>query len=418
MQQTARELESNKAELTSENAAARTGIAKLENQLAQETASGRALSEENRILLDHANSADKRIVELEADAALARETLLLLDNDKSSLQVALDQTLGENSRLSRRLTESENALTAARTRNEQTENKLAAAEGDRNKLSAACDEANERRQSEGYTLNLRVEAMRSRAATAETLMAEVRQGFVGRTEEIRVSGRKVVDATVARNATEKEGRVALCHLRGQDRRIKELEQSRATLMERSNSLSETVQGARDLAGPRRDKIKSLSSRVDQLEFDAAAKHVKPIKRIEGLNAAAQRGRMERAVAEGAGDNSKGLRPATERNIGRASGAAARSGDLEGSPTQPSRKSRRSRKTAKAPAAAPRQRRRNRKAPQSGRLPHCNSVCADMPACARGCDDCVTLSRRFDRSTSFRSGRPRFRRKPGADEVIE
>ena len=72
------------------------------------------MSEANQILVDHANSADKRIVELQSDAAQAREKLLLVENDKRSLQTALDQTLAENSRLSRRLTESENALTAAR----------------------------------------------------------------------------------------------------------------------------------------------------------------------------------------------------------------------------------------------------------------------------------------------------------------
>jgi crescentin len=106
-QQTARGLDAEKAELASEIVAARSEIANLESQLAQEAANARALSEANQILVDHANSADKRIVELQSDAAQAREKLLLVENDKRSLQTALDQTLAENSRLSRRLTESE-----------------------------------------------------------------------------------------------------------------------------------------------------------------------------------------------------------------------------------------------------------------------------------------------------------------------
>src|SRR6516162_8725095 len=115
-QEAARGLEGDKTELTSEIVAVRSEIANLESQLAQETANGRALSEANQILVDHANSADKRIVELQSEGALIREKLLLLENDKRSLQTALDQTLAETSRLSRRLTESENALTAARAR--------------------------------------------------------------------------------------------------------------------------------------------------------------------------------------------------------------------------------------------------------------------------------------------------------------
>jgi len=185
VQQTARGLEADKAELASEIVAARAEIANLESQLAQEAANGRALSEANQILLDHSNAADKRIVELQSETAQTREKLLLLENDKRSLQTALDQTLAEASRLSRRLTESENGLTAARARLEQMDISLAAAENERATLATARDESNERHQSETYALNLRLEALRSRAATAEQLLAEVRQTLVARTEEIR-----------------------------------------------------------------------------------------------------------------------------------------------------------------------------------------------------------------------------------------
>src|SRR5438094_1826045 len=201
-QQTARGLDGDKAELASESVAARAEIANLESQLAQEAANGRALGEANQILVDHASSADKRIVELQAETAQTREKLLLLENDRRSLQTALDQTLAENSRLSRRLTESENALTAARARLEQMEISLTAAENERATLATARDEANERHQSETYALNLRLEALRSRAATAEKLLSEVRQSLVGRTEEIRVLERTALEPTIARNSTE------------------------------------------------------------------------------------------------------------------------------------------------------------------------------------------------------------------------
>ena len=157
-----------------------------------------------RILAEHASVGDKRIVELEAAAALAREKVSLLETEKGSLQTSLEQTLAETTRLSRRLAESETALTAARARLEQLERSLAASEENRKKLSAACDEANERRQSECYAVNLKLDAMRSRAATAEKLLAEVRQSVVGRTEEIRATERRVVDSAVALSASEKK----------------------------------------------------------------------------------------------------------------------------------------------------------------------------------------------------------------------
>ncbi len=322
VQQTARGLEGDKAELTSEIVAARAEIAKLESQLAQETANGRALSEANQILVDHANSADKRIVELQSESALMREKLLLLENDKRSLQTALDQTLAETSRLSRRLTESENALTAARARLEQMDISLAATENERVTLATARDEANERHQSEAYAMNLRLEALRSRAATAEKLLAEVRQTLGARSEDIRVLERKAVEATIARNATEKIVERLTAARDGLDAKTRELEQGRASLTERSNSLAETLKARETSLAHAEQKIKSLTDRIAEIEVDAGAYRAKTERRIDELNASpSARARRTRRCPGRTGDDPQGLRVAATRHVGRAGSAA-------------------------------------------------------------------------------------------------
>jgi crescentin len=298
-QQAARGLEGDKAELTSEIVGVRAEIANLESELAQETANGRALSEANQILVDHANSADQRIVELQSEGALMREKLLLLENDKRSLQTALDQTLAQTSRLSRRLTESENALTAARARLEQMDISLAAAENERATLTTARDEANERHQSEAYALNLRLEALRSRAATAEQLLSEVRQTLVARTEEIRVLERKVVEANIARTNTEKIVERLTAARDALDGKTRELEQGRASLMERSNGLAETLKARETSLAHAEQKIKALSDRIAEIEVDVGAYRAKTERRIDDLSASLQRERVELAVAQGA-----------------------------------------------------------------------------------------------------------------------
>jgi crescentin len=299
VQQTARGLEADKAELASESVAARVEIANLESQLAQEAANGRAVGEANQILVDHAGSADKRIVELQAETAQTRENLLLLENDRRSLQTALDQTLAENSRLSRRLTESENALTAARARLEQMDISLAATENERATLATARDEANERHQSESRALNLRLEALRSRAATAEKLLSEVRQSLVARTEEIRGLERKAVDATIARNGTEKVVERPTAARDALDGKAREVEQSRASLQERCNGLAETLKARESALAHAEQKIKMLSDRTAEIEVDAGAYRAKAERRIEELNANLQRERIELSVAQGA-----------------------------------------------------------------------------------------------------------------------
>src|SRR6202035_3324192 len=85
-QQSTQELDSDKGRLTGEIATMRVALANLEK----------------RLLLERADTADKRIIESEAAANLARERLALLENEKDSLQTALAQTLTQSSRTSRR----------------------------------------------------------------------------------------------------------------------------------------------------------------------------------------------------------------------------------------------------------------------------------------------------------------------------
>src|SRR5690606_19404136 len=111
---------------------------------------------------------------------------------------------------------------------------------ERNKLTAAVDQANERRQAEANTLNMRLEAMQSRATAAEKLLGEVRRSLIARTEENRLAERRIVEATIARTATEKKLEQLLSSLQGQEKQIRDLDGSRATLVERSSTLLKTV----------------------------------------------------------------------------------------------------------------------------------------------------------------------------------
>jgi crescentin len=313
-QQSVAELEGEKVRLTGELSAVRVTIANLEKQLGEEASNGRALSDEKRLLLERADTADKRILESESAANLARERLSLLENEKDSLQSALDQTLAQSSKTARRLAEAENALADARARLQKMEGSLAAAEDERKKLAAANDEANERRQSEVYALTLKLDAMRSRSTAAEKLLAEMRQSLVARTEEIRVAEGKLVEAIVGRSGAEKKAEQLAGIAEAHDRQNKKLEQARVSLTDRAKVLAETVKARDSALSHAEDKIKSLTDRVELLKAEAAANHAKAEKRIEQLNAAIERERAERAVAEGALEATRGDYARLQREI--------------------------------------------------------------------------------------------------------
>jgi crescentin len=297
--ETGRALESARLELTDDLNARHAQINELDRQLTHESTQRRTVTEARRALQDQFDIAEKRIIGLEGELAAAREKLALLEDEKRSLQIAVDQALNETARLTRRLTESENTLTATRAQLGKVESSFAEAYAERGRLSAVLDEAKEQHQSERSNLNMRLDALQSRAATAERLLSEARQNLIARTEEVRAFDRKSVEATIARNNSEKRlTQIEAAH-EARERQIKDHEQARTALTERNNALTKTLKVRETALARAEEKIGALTERNGHLEADIQVSRTNIEKRVEDLSSALQRERMERAVVEGA-----------------------------------------------------------------------------------------------------------------------
>ena len=297
--ETNRALEATIVEINNEISDRRAQISEVEHQLAQETAAHRALAENHRALQAQCESAERHNIELQGDIADVREKLALLDDDKRSLQAAVDKAFDESARLSRALNESENTLAATRGQLSKVEANFAETYAERSRLAVALDEIREQRQAEQNSLNMRLEGLQSRAATAERLLSETRQNLIVRTEEVRAFDRKAVEATIARNNAEKR----LAQIEGmhemRESHIKDVEKARAALAERTNAMTKTLK-AREAALLRaEEKIAALTERNGHLEADVQVIRTSIEKRVEELNSALQRERMEHAMIEGA-----------------------------------------------------------------------------------------------------------------------
>jgi chromosome segregation ATPase len=130
-----------------------------------------------------AAAADRRAAELESELVALRDTLVRRETENASLQTSLDLVVGENAQLSRRRTENDAEAAQASAQLELAKTSLAEAEAKSSKLAAAVLEAHERRQAEISAAKCRLQLMSSRAAAAETLLAQTRQGLVARAEE-------------------------------------------------------------------------------------------------------------------------------------------------------------------------------------------------------------------------------------------
>ena len=297
--ETVRGLESHRNDTSSQLSAQNAHISDLERQLTQESTQRRTLSENKRTLTEHLETAEKRNVGLEGDLAAARERVAMLENEQQTTKSSLDQALDEIARITRRLTESENTLTATRTQLARVEGNYAETHAERTRLAAALDEAKEAHQTERNSLNMRLDALQSRASTAERLLAETRQNLIARTEEVRTFDRKAVEATIAKNNSEKRlAQIESTH-EARERQIKDLEQSRATLVERSNALAKTLKTREAGLTRAEERNQSLTERAARLEADIQVGRTNIEKRVEDLSSSLQRERMERAVVEGA-----------------------------------------------------------------------------------------------------------------------
>jgi crescentin len=130
-------------------------------------------------------------------------------------------------------------------------------------------------------------------------LSEARQNLLARTEEVRAFDRKSVEATIARNNAEKRLAQMEASDEARERQIRDLEQARTALTERNNAVTKTLKTRETALARAEEKIASLTERNGHLEADIQVSRTNIEKRVDDLNSALQRERMERAVVEGA-----------------------------------------------------------------------------------------------------------------------
>ena len=297
--QKGRDTEADRSKVSHELVSTRATLAATTKQLADQIGKAEVFGAEKARLIQRADAADKTIVALEAEGVSAHARMASLEDDKSILQAALDKTLGESSRISQQLAETESALAGARSNIEQLKRDVATAEADRNKMSAERDEAKERRQSDIYALELKFDGLRSRSETAEKMLASVRKNLAARTDELRAGEAKSFEASVAQGKAEKQIEQLSGLIADRDQQIATLEQEIAGWSERYKTLSESVQTIEDQLTLARRQTGSLTEEVEKLQGAAAMFRLKAEEDFLQLIATVEHERSERAMAEAA-----------------------------------------------------------------------------------------------------------------------
>jgi len=294
-----RALEATKAEIAIDVAARRAQIVDLEARLAQETGEGKALREENRRLDERLSTAEKRVASLESEVNAARQRLLMIEDERRAQQISLDKVSTDGARLSRKLAEAEAGLTASQGRLRHVEGNFAELSTERTRLASAFAEAKERHEHELTTQRMRFDALQARASASEKLLGDAREHLLARADEIRTYDRRAGELAMERDAL--QARIADLETERMQResQFTEVDQARATLMERSTTLARAFTSKEAALTRAEDTISALSEQINALEAARAAEKQAAEQRIEELSVSLRREQMQCSVVEGA-----------------------------------------------------------------------------------------------------------------------
>lgn len=294
-----RTVEATKAEIAIDIAARRAQILDLEARLTQETGESNALREENSRLNERLATVSKRVNSLESEINGARQRLLMAEDEKRVQQAQLEKATADAARLARKLIEVETSLNAAQGRLRHVEANFVEANTERSRLTSALDEANERHGHELTSQRMRFEALQARAVATEKLLVEAREHLLAKAEEIREYDRYSREIANERDALHSRLTTLEAERIQRESEFKEVDQARATLMERSGSLARAYTAKEAALTRAEETISALKQRVGALEDAIAADKRTTEQQIEELNAALRREKLERSVVEGA-----------------------------------------------------------------------------------------------------------------------
>ena len=313
-------LESLKTEQTQELTEARSKLFEFERQLLNAVEYQKSLEADQQTSRDMIVTKDTQIAQFDADITRLNETIALLEGENTNLSEALAGRVDDFNRTSRRLTEVENDLEATRNRLNHTRTLLNETKNERKALADQVDEINAQFQAEKISLTMKIDAMQSRITLGERLLTEARNSLIAKTDELRNAERRIMENNVAVTSFEQRVSKQKSTIDGLERQVRELEQSRVTLIERANSLTKNLK-ARDTALAKLDdRIPVLMGRIDQLETIAESNRATYQSRVDELTAALESERMGRAVAEGALEMARRERGALQRELVRSEGA--------------------------------------------------------------------------------------------------
>ncbi len=274
-------------------------LADFERQLNGETERHRQTTAENEARREEVERLGNLLSIHENDLAALRDRAGLLDDETRSLKTALEDSQGSVLRLGRRITELEPIIQRLREQNAQLETTLHAERETNDRTRAQSSEEIERLRADMNTMQVKLEAVSSRADANERFLGEARRQLRDKLEELRVSERKTIDGSLQVNTLQKRLEAAEREILQATLKAEEVEKSRKLILERSEALAKSARG-KDIALQKTEqKIQFLTERLEDWANRARKEREQYEFRLGELTEQLEKEKTERAIAEGA-----------------------------------------------------------------------------------------------------------------------
>ncbi|MGI8525331.1 MAG: hypothetical protein ACR2K5_04005 [Pseudolabrys sp.] len=190
-------------------------------------------------------------------------------------------------------------MTATQGRLRHVEANFAELNTERARLAASLDDINERHANELATQQMRYEALQARAGATERLLIKARDHLTTRSDEVRAFDRRMSETAQERDmlAAKVGGLEA-----ERAQRESELREVQTDARHHGRARQRARQGLQHQgrrAGPRRGNRQALGERMMFLEAQVQATKQAAEQKINDLDAALRREKLERSVVEGA-----------------------------------------------------------------------------------------------------------------------
>ncbi len=274
-------------------------LADLERDLANETELHRQTAAENEGRRNELERVGLLLASIENDLADQRDRWGVTDDENRTLRTALEEAQNTVQRLNRKLAELEPVIQRLREHNSQLDAAFHAERESNDRARSQASSENERLKAEIGAMQVKLEAVTSRADANERFLSEARRQLRDKLEELRVSERRSIDASLQVNTLQKRLDAAEREAAQAAAKTDEVERSRKLILERSDVLAKAMKNKDSALQKTEQKLQFLTERLEETALRTAKSREQYEQRIGELTELLEKEKTERALAEGA-----------------------------------------------------------------------------------------------------------------------